>query len=253
MTDGEPETQGEQQAGIADRVRLGIPLALAAIAAVFVALGIEGEVRSRIIRNAPILVSAAFALAMVGLSLPLLDLATERRRRRLIGTLGGVILLCGAVLAVFIGTKGLSERETPTLSIVPVLLDTVAGVSRVEATATAPTLRSDEKLLLRVAVVRSEAVDELEFFCESSELVTLDWPPKDFKEKSPSTMEPVRVLYWAETGPSINGDASQTVALQVPQGEFSHACAFASLFTKPGDDHRRAWAGVDLRSAVPSE
>lgn len=249
--DGEPESAQRKQPDAAERVRLGIPLAMAVVVGVFVALGIEGEVRARLVRNAPSAVSAAFSLAIVGLALPLLDLATNRRRRRLIGSLGGIVLLLGAVLAVVIGARGLSDRENPTLSVTPVLVDLANDSVRVDIVAAAPTLRSDEKMIVRVAALRLEALTQLRPLCQSSELVTSTWPPKEVTAKIAGTPEPVRVLHWGENGPDNSGKASKAVTVQLSRREFTHVCVYAALFTKPGGDARATLAEADLRAAAP--
>jgi hypothetical protein len=250
MAEGDqPEAASPKRTDAAERVRLGIPVAIAVVVGVFVALGIEGDVRARLVRNAPNAVSAAFSLAMVGLALPLLDLATNRKRRRLIGTLGGIVLLLGAVLAVVIGARGLSDRENPALSITPVLVD--EDVVRVDVAASAPTLRSDEKMLVRVAAVRLQALPLLRPLCEDEDLVTSSWPPKELATPVANIPEPLRVLHWGETGPNSNGNASQSITVQVLRTEFSHVCVYAALFTKPGGEPRATLGLADLRAAVP--
>src|SRR3954468_417740 len=91
-----------------DLVRLAIPGGVALIIAIFVALGIEGDVFSRLMRNSPERVAWAFNLAIIGVALPLLLLGWKRR---FTDPAAGVVLVLASSLALWIGVTGFGERE----------------------------------------------------------------------------------------------------------------------------------------------
>lgn len=257
------EADTEIDSSIVDRIREKIPLALAVIVGIFVALGIDGDIRDRVIRNAPGYVAGAFALSVLGLALPLFyprrdpsdrsKKQSHRGRRNALGIVSGVLLLAGAGTAVFVGTYGLSERENPSLVILPTLVDATNGTVRVEVTADAPTLRSNEKMLVRLAVVRFAALAELESLCSSAQISPL--PHRDdVQERLKTIGEPARVVHWGESGPDTKGRASSKVIIEVDRREFPYVCAYSGLLPREGErpsEGRVVVAHADLRTAAP--
>lgn len=141
---------------VVDRTRLAVPLALAVVTSVFVVLGIQGTILSRLLRNEPIAVAAAFAIAIVGLAVPLFWMGAKGRGRSISQVAGAGLVLLSASLAVVVGTSSFSEREHPQLIFSGTLTED-QDLVRIKASAGAPTLKSNERLLLRVTAVRAGA------------------------------------------------------------------------------------------------
>lgn len=232
---------------IADAVQLAIPLGIAAVVAAFVALGLEGDQRERLIRNEPGAVWWAFTLAVVGISVPLFSPSNRRWRRRF-GQIGGILVLSGVVVALITGARGLGEREQPGLGVVySVVPDSDDTDVHVDISASAPSLRSTEKMLLRVAAVKGDEVSTaLPAFCRTSAE-----PQVDRSQLTPDVAEPYRVLYWGESGPTKSGSAAIETSEEISTSEYSHLCVYAALYSRGLDPELRrdSYVVIDLRNA----
>jgi len=238
---------------VVDRTRLAVPLALAVVASVFVALGIQGTILSRLLRNDPIAVAAAFALAIVGLAIPVLWMGATKRARSISQVAGAGLVLLGTSLAVIVGTSSYSEREHPRVAFSGTLTED-RDLVRIKASASAPTLKSNEKMLLRVAAVRAGPQDVatenevLKKVCKDN-----THPPLyRFEDESPSPVkDPSTVLFWGDTGPDSRGIATNEVALFVSRKEFAYACVVVALTGRgQASENRYSWAVIDLSSVA---
>lgn len=235
----------EEPASDTEKLRTAALLAVGAAAAVFTALGIEGETLRRAIRNDPYGTAWPIVFVIVGLTVPLLYLTFKRAwpspdkaaeatetppnyskahvlGRRLLTVAPSLLVLGGLVWLVFAGAKSLNEREMPTISAAASKVsDTTVNV---KFKAVAPSLRSDEKILLKVLALNSAAVEkEVSDFCLDPEVILPNSDggnPKD---------EKIRVLFWGESGPSRAGEGTVTADVSASSAEFRYVCVLAQL------------------------
>ena len=108
----------EDHSGLTDSARIAIPLGLALITGVFIALGIQGDLLPRLMRNSPTQVVAAFALGVVGVVVPLFALLFKGWLRTAGFVLGAAFLLAGTVVAIWAAVSGTGVREQPTVTLI---------------------------------------------------------------------------------------------------------------------------------------
>lgn len=241
-------TTPDDHSGLTEGTRIAIPLGIALITGAFVALGIQGDLLSRLMRNSPTMVIAAFALAVVGVVVPLFALLVKGKVRTAAFALGALLLLVGTVVAIMAGVSGTGIREQPTVSVVakaktsaptstPSGAQTASGASSlpkapassagsmtVQITATGSSLASNDRMLLRVVAFQPTiAVDVARTQCSNTVMADVD--PKAG-----------RVLFWGEAGPSATGGGTSSITLSVSQTEFRYLCAHAVLSARPGTD-----------------
>ena len=239
-----------------DAVRLAIPLGVALLVIVLVALGLEGDDRSRFIRNRPGAVGTAFALVIAGVSLPLIARSLGRTKRRWgwMGTagtaLGSLLLLAGTVLLVWVGAANIALREQPDIVLTSSAPLDGSPTVDVTVSATAHSLASRDRLLIRVVAVSERATPWLQQICgqpgrSGRELVHI--PPEDVERLSAEDGEPAETVLWAEGGPLADGSAGATHSMRIDRSEHRHVCVFAAL-TSAGDpqDERFSLAVHDL-------
>lgn len=233
MTTGQgPENLGS---GHPDKVRAAVLLALAAATAVFAALGIEGETLRRVVRNDPEGTATFIGLVIVGLSIPLIVLApvvvgrrnqvqnADSKWEQVVNIVSAGLVVLGLMGLVVMSASSLHEREMPTLSTSPAKVS--GGTINIKYKATAPSLRSDEKILLRVVAFTSEIEeDNLSRLCLDPEVIL---PNSDNTDPE---MEKRRVIYWGESGPNRAGEASVTADVSASTPDFRYVCAFTTLF-----------------------
>src|SRR4051812_13767548 len=103
--------------------RVGVPLGLAAVTGVFVAIGIEGDLLTRVVRNNPNLVIAAFILSVVAILIGMIPLSGRptgqgrgaKKVRVVLSVLAAICLVLAVFFALSAGTSGLGSREQPTI------------------------------------------------------------------------------------------------------------------------------------------
>lgn len=258
----------DDHSGLADKARIAIPLGLALIAGAFVTLGIQGDLLPRLMRNSPALVILAFALGVFGVVVPLFGLLLEGWPRRACFGLGALLLLGGTVVAIWAAVSGTGIREQPTVTIVakaettPSSAPSPAGtaptrapapttsttpsttpepVTTVQITATALSLASRDRMLLRV-VAFSDAtkLEDAQRSCSDTRTV-------DVAREVGGT-----VLFWGETGPTVTGSGTSSVVLSVSQDTYRYLCALAVLSAKSNDSKSEATRVItDLHSLAP--
>jgi len=246
---GSGTSDGDKSSGPVDAVRLAIPLGVGLIVGVLAAIGIEGDALERLIRNAHNAVAWILIVAVIGVGVPAAVAAAisvantkawketgSRGRGVTMASLiiGSTALLVASLLALWIGTDGIYEREHPSLSM------TVSGEEgqlTLAVDAVAPTLSSYEKMLLRVVALMDETVDP-EGACRSPLL---------------TSSNQVELLAWLETGPDRNGSARDSTHITVPD-DAEAVCAQAALLDRNEDeprDDRIIW-GILNRSSFPA-
>ncbi len=236
----EAEASAQEKPGL-DPVHVAIPLGVSLIIGTFVALGIEGDVLARLIRNSATGVAWALTLAMVGVTLPLLLLAARNMRHQWTGLVAGLILLGASVLAVWIGVDGLGEREQPDIEV-EVLDGTSNRVVSLRVAATGLSLQSKDRMLLRIIAFPAD-IDSEQMMFECREHTGVGKQPESAG----------RVLRWLEAGPESNGDASAETTVQVSRKHFAYVCAFALLSDPDLAQEQAAEAAKAAKAAVKGE
>ena len=239
----------EPRTPLVDAVRLAIPLGIGLIIGVLAAMGITGDALQRLIRNSPDTIAAALTIAVLGVGIPATVATVVKLERSdhwkgtsrwryasMAGAVGGSLaLVLASILVVRAGTDGIHERENPSLAV-DVTSDGTSLTADIDAAA--PTLSSDEKMLLRVvALTRPIDADRQQEVCQSPSRAGEDFD----------------LLVWEETGPDRTGYAKHSVKVTVPPTA-AGVCVYAGLFdrnAKSPDDDRTTWAIVDETSFPP--
>jgi hypothetical protein len=234
---------------VVDRVATTtIGLGVAAIIGVFTALGIQGDLLARMLRNEPTWVTVAFVLAIVGVVVGSVGAILARGRPQNWVTFVGVALLClGALIAVGVGVAGVGVRDQPTINIKPLEITpisatdpTPAGVL-VRVTASGSFLASGDRMLLRVSGFPDGANTQAVWNACSS-------TAGDYLK-----VEGGDVLAAGESGPSTTGTTSNTLTLRVSTKSYRYICSHAVLSPQPGKTADERWVTtlVDLKSIGP--
>lgn len=231
-----------------ENTRIAIPLGIALIIGVFVSLGIEGDTLARLLRNSPGVVLVALVLAVLGVTLPLLLSWLPPGLLKWVAVGSAVLLVGATVLALRVGVTGVGEREQPGLDLVA--LDVGKKSSTVQVTASALSLASDDRMLLRIVSFKKgtqfdDAWRACKYFTDPFGL-TVTLP----------TEQPVpgaRIVYWGATGPTATGTADTTYTFVVRTTKTRYACAYAVLSTSTGSDARSSTAMLDLRNLGTEE
>jgi hypothetical protein len=242
----EPPTTAE------NAVRLLIPLGTAVIVVILVALGIEGDVRSRFIRNEPSHVFTAFGLVLLGLAIPVLVKAGRGKKdNRWPPIIGGVLVLLGALWAIFSGAQSVGEREQPDVSVAASSVAGDPSMIDVVVSASGTSLRTDDTMLLRVVAIRPEAASLRWQVCEDGDQEAI---PEELRKKvDESVTEPARLLSWSQSGPTATGTSSAEAAFEVARSEFRFVCVYVALSSRGSSDARAVASMVDLRNAAKAK
>jgi hypothetical protein len=256
-----------------------IGLGVAAIVGIFTALGIQGDLLARLLRNVPEAVTWSFVLAIVGVAAGVLAVAVSSfAKRRTVGTTvisriltvaGLGALAFGAVRAINAGVEGAGIRDQPTVAITPLQVTPASTTSATpsDASTTSPTpsnvlvrvdasgsfLASQDRLFLRVAGFPAKVTPQEAWGACSSTA-----PPF-------MTVNGGEVLAASEVGPSTSGTATSSETFNVstrPKSAttdgstrvYRYICAHALLSDKlEHPDYRWVTALLDLElSGVPS-
>lgn len=224
----------------------GIGLGMAAIISVFTALGIQGELLARMLRNEPGWTTVAFILALTGVVVGLVGTIRGGRVKRLqwVSFLGVLLLFGGAVVAILVGVTSLGVRDQPTLSIRPLEVtptstnDPTPTSVLLQITAGGSYLASRDRMLLRVAAfpgrVTTQAVWNACSNTAGDFLIVADGD----------------VLAAGESGPSTTGTTTNTLTLRVSTGSYRYVCSHVVLSPQQGNASDGRWVTmlVDLNS-----
>ncbi len=221
----------------AEPARAAMVLGVALVVAVLGALGIQGDLLTRMVRNLPIVVSAAFILILLGLTLPYMVRERGAVAQHRLGILAVILVVVGAGATVGVAAYSMSEREQPTLAIAPTWSTEVPGEATLAITASASSLRTSENVLLRVIGMKAGSGVNAMQPCQDP-----DWAKF-------STASPFTVLVWSNSGPTVNGVANVATSLPVSATQYDYICAFAVLrerSTVDKNDDRWAVSILDL-------
>jgi len=240
------ETGAETGSTLPDAVRLAVPLGVGLIIGVFLALGIQGDVLSRLIRDHPTAVAWAIIVTVLGLTLPLIlsplrespssEAGLGSQIWRWLPSFGGALVMAGAIVAVNAGTEGVGDRENPDITIVAHSPAAPRGKATLTVTSTALNLASSHKMLLRVVAIPNRPLADV---CDSCRQGGIETP------------KGVKLAYWGESGPDGKGAADAAVTLSVNRKLFRYLCVYSALSSKPESKNtdRLTIAMVDLRTA----
>jgi hypothetical protein len=214
------------------KVRVAIPLGMATIIGVLAVLGVEGDLLDRFIRDHPEQVAIAFGLAVFGVAVPLLVSAESNAVRA-----GILLVVAGAELAIWLGAKGVGEREQPDIAVMPLAVDAETDQVSFQIEALGTHLRSRDRMLLRVSAT--------------------SWgDPRDRCGYAGFGTEGVEDVYWGESGPNLRGEASTTATVTVSSRLHRYMCAYAALTASSTDnikDPRQTLVVLDLKKvALPT-
>jgi hypothetical protein len=212
------------------------------VVGVLAALGISGNLLTRMVRHYPVLAAGMLTAVIILISLLLVLTVSQKR----IQVMPIALLAAALVFAAVLGAKSQTDRENPSVSLS--ITKSEKGAISVTAKATGAALRSDDKMLLRMlgltgsfksnTELKQKASDE----CRWGNLLRHD--PK----------VPQQVLAWIETGPNASGEASAETTIPVPS-DLRYVCAFAilsphgSAVKEPGPSN---WALIDLAYVTSS-
>jgi hypothetical protein len=241
------------KSGKTDFSGLGATLGIAAtlIVAVFAALGVSGNLLARMVRNDPQASKNILwlAIAMVVFAGVITALSTRANSWLAAPVFGlGVAL----VLAANAAAVSQEKRENPSISLSLSRTQSGSGGLTLTAKATGSSLKSNDRLLLRVAaVIRRLAVKEMAGPKANERTTELrDVTNRECKrsELHPVNVKDARLLSWTETGSNVSGEATTEQTMPIPS-QAQYVCAWAILSPRPADPLGNApedFALVDL-------
>lgn len=199
------------------------------------ALGVAGNLLARSVRNEPKWSAVALTIAIVG---AILLAWAVLPKKSLLSGVALAILALGLMSAAWFGAKSQGTRENPRLTLNAVKM--ASGDVSVTAKASGSSLKSNDRMLLRILVIKTRLSDKdirrrVEADCYRGQL-----------DRAHRTT--TRLVSWTETGPDPSGDASTEQKLTVRNGKgVEYVCAWVALSQRGTlEDVRFADALVDL-------
>jgi hypothetical protein len=224
-------------------------IATTTVVAVFAALGVSGNLLARMVRNDPSSASWILSLAIIAVLLAAIVTALPAVRNELIVVpiVGlGIVL----IFAALEGAHSQGKRENPSISLS--LTKSQAGNLTLTAKATGSSLRSDDRMLLRVAaIIRPLSTKELPGLStadRTTELRNVTNQECKHPELHPLSSKNARMLSWTETGANASGEATTEQTVPVPSNA-KYVCAWSILSALPTDPRENApenFALIDL-------
>lgn len=194
------------------------PLGIATVIAILAALGIQGDLLSRLLRNSPAGITVALILAVTG-GLGLIASTANRAR---LATLAGFALITAAIIAIWVGVQSVGDREQPDVEVNALTHDTETGTLTFKANATGLSLATKDHMLLRVVGIKQSAT------AEGKERAAWNACRNTYN----GGLDPIdngELLYWGESAPSLTGTTDASAVLTVNDGDFEYVCAVAVL------------------------
>ena len=225
---------------------LGTILGIAAslIVTVFAALGVSGNLLARMVRDDPeasrnILV---LGIGMVVIAAVITAIPQVRNGWVVVPVIGLAVVLS---LAAHAAAVSQNKRENPSISLT--VAPNPSGGLSLTAKATGSSLKSNDRLLLRVtAITRRLAVTADS--TGASELRTVTDQECKRGELHPYNPRNARLLSWTETGSNVTGEAATEQTMPVPPTA-QYVCAWtilSALPTEAREDAPEDLALVDL-------
>lgn len=237
MTANQPKkTVGARVSAVTEDPKLAAGLAAAGtlIVGAFAAVGISGDLLPRMVRNEPIWTAVLVCAALI-----LVAIAVFSSNAKLI-VVPLTLVLLGIVVT---GVLSLQQRENPQVAVTADVDE--SGKVLLAVTASASSLRSDERMLVQlVGLTRELAGGELKAACRQSQ------------STADADRDDLDVLISNETGSAANGASSLVVQAFAAEDAYVRYCALAILGERSvsnAADDRFAWAYIDtpVLPAVP--
>ncbi|MBU8866616.1 hypothetical protein [Paenarthrobacter aromaticivorans] len=233
-------------------VWVAIAAAVAIIATIFTTLGVEGDTLRRMVRNEPDATGTAISWVIFGAAIFLLPVLVKLLpiTGRWISIVLAVCYFASAVAVVYglirvlnVAADSLNSRDMPGLSLK--VTKSSSNAATIESEATAASIRSSDKMLLRIYGVGAEFTGDLRDACQDGQLPTVDTPPAGS-----------RLLQWGEAGPDKAGAVKISDTLVVDTTNVRHVCAYAALIREHNstEPYQLAWSIIDVQNltSVPS-
>lgn len=221
-----PDSDGD--GGLATSVPKSVQIAawayFALLIAVLAAIGLQGDLLLRLIRNEPIIMGVAIALTLFGGVLSAAILLWKAQAWAKWAVASGVLIAAGGlILGVMYGAISFDRRELPSLDLTVERLD--ENTISVSAVASVISLKTHEKMLMRVLMFGDPGPDKNPHeLCNS------------YSTDRPAEHDEARVLFWGETGVGANGAGSTTWTGKVTIGEeVRHVCALTVNTARKGE------------------
>lgn len=185
--------------------------------AILAAIGIQGDVLGRLIRNDASTFPLAIAVVFIGAIIPVAGITFSARAARYSTWIGILILSIGLVWLIALGTGSLALRDQPVVNL-STRIDSQGNV-HISADSSTSSLKANETMLLDVKTIDAVAAEGqgVNFWCRAY----LEGPARD--------SAPARSIYWGETGPSTTGSATDRYSVVLKPSSARYVCARSAL------------------------
>jgi hypothetical protein len=211
---------------------VGTILAIAAtlIVGVFAALGVSGNLLARMVRNDANMSRNVLLLA-VGAAVLLAIFAAISKVPSWAYIVPVLILGSSLGLSAHLAATSQRMRENPSVSLN--VSQPSSGSMTITAKATGSSLRSSERMLMRIAyITRSLSTSEFRNSTEPRDTTTelRERTNQECKRPAlhPADPKTARLLSWTETGPNASGEASIEQTMPLPPHAI-YVCAWVTL------------------------
>ncbi|WP_129590419.1 hypothetical protein [Cryobacterium aureum] len=197
-------------------LKVAVWLYFSLLIAVLAAIGIQGDILQRLIRNDPSLFAWAAITTIIGAALPVLFASNLGRQSpvKVIATFGAFLAVGGICWALWLGAQSITDREAPSLDFSVEKVD--GGAVRVIAHASSTSLRTTETMLLRITAIRGDGVS-----------TTDPWDLCASRGRLMTTTDPSGwVVAWLEKGPSATGVADIKWQSDIDITGVRYVCAY---------------------------
>jgi len=198
------------------------------IVTVFAALGVSGNLLARMVRDDP---QASRNILVLGIGMVVVAAVITAIPKVANGWVVVPVIGLAVVLSLAAHAAAVSQgkRENPSISLT--LAPTQSGGLSLTAKATGSSLKSNDRLLLRVtAITRRLEVEPSA--SGATELRTVTDEECKRAELHPLDTRNARLLSWTETGSNVSGEAATEQTMPVPPTA-QYVCAWTILSARP--------------------
>ena len=252
MTNQTTDQSPPKDGGLTSATSLAIPVAYGLIVGVLGALGITGDVLTRLLRNDPERAAWSFMLAILAVVIPLVahfalassseaDRVSDRGRiiiARSADVVGGVLLVLAAFLAIFGGVDSIGAREHPDIQIINAARDSESA--ELTFTGTALSLRTDDRLILRVVAFKDVSAAEANESCRTGA------DPTPAPDQNGRPLADFDLVALGDAGPTATGVATTSVSVGLSLGAPDDESSAGS----PGSDEAGPYDWVCAMAAL---
>jgi hypothetical protein len=229
---GDPGDPGDKGLGrVPKAAQIAAWTYFALLVAVLAALGIQGDILTRLIRNLPLLFGLGVVLAIVGgvVSAAVLIWPEAKHARGLLAA-GIAAAVVGVCVSVGSGIFSFSTREAPSLDLV--VTQTADNTLHVTVDAAAISLKSDESMLLRVITLADPPPDNPYQYCHDS------------TQRGQDMLKDTKILLWAESGVTSSGEATTNWSADIDEEGVRYVCAMAIVSPRSTNEERTSVVGI---------